>query len=490
MVIKLKSQWETEQPFNLLSWGHWFTFANLILALLFSSFYLVDYSMPDSLSGWFYLAVTWIGHFAFLSLSCFILTIFPVIVLFPYKRHIRGVSAVMASIFQLYLFLDVLAYRGLGYHLSSSSFKQLREVEDVYLAMMGDSYFVMVLGVFIFILAYQFLVSNLTWKRIHQLQAFKYKKVLSSSLIGAFFLSHFLHIWGDATLNPDIAKQASMFPAHYPLTAKTLLARYELIDLQEYQESKDKQAFVGGSDYQLVPTKAAQCDLTNKPKLSVIILPVESELLAVEWLSKNNVQFESSNQLNIPSDISSLLFNFKSGLPGLYQPYSELVLINSFFAEPLVKVQMLTAGFEEQMLIAQPSNKKVLVFVDEAVENEKVFYKTSALFVGFDNIPETAYSPQNIVATYLSEGIGCDEYTNDNLIDKPFDQIDSSHITTHFVDGYFQFVYKDNALLFKNGKLVSNTTYSTNKTVDATVDISLIEDAVSNLTKRRIKVSK
>ena len=489
MVIKLKSQRETERPFNLLSWGHWFTFANLILALLFSSFYAVDYSMPESFLGWFYLFVTWIGHFAFLALSCFILTIFPVIVLFPYKRHIRGVSAVMASIFQLYLFLDVLAYRGLGYHLSSSSFKQLREVEDVYLAMMGDSYFVMVLGIFVFILAYQFLVSNLTWKRIHQLQAFKYKKALSSSLIGAFFFSHFVHIWGDATLNADIAKQASMFPAHYPLTAKTLLARYELIDLQEHQNNQSKQAFVGDNDYQLVPSHTPTCEIDDKPMLNVIMLPQESEQLTLNWLSQNNVQFEQSNQLNVPTDMSALLFNFKSGLPGLYESYADQVLINSLFAKPVISVQMLSEAFEAHMLNSKPSNKKVFVFYKDKSQTEQVFYRTNSIFVGFENIPQTAFSPQNIIATYLAKGLDCTDFVDKNLIDKPFEQVDSTHITTHFTDGFFQFVYKDNALLFKNGKLVSNTTYSTNKEVDATVDITLVEDAVSNLTKRRKKIN-
>ncbi|MUH71929.1 DUF3413 domain-containing protein [Psychrosphaera haliotis] len=65
MVIKLKDQWETEQPFNLLSWGHWFTFANLLLALCFSFFYINEHSLPVSVSGWLYFLTTWLGHFAF-----------------------------------------------------------------------------------------------------------------------------------------------------------------------------------------------------------------------------------------------------------------------------------------------------------------------------------------------------------------------------------------------------------------------------------------
>ncbi|WP_370661134.1 DUF3413 domain-containing protein [Psychrosphaera algicola] len=67
-------------------------------------FYFSGSPLPETFIGWFYLLITWVGHFAFISLSCFILTIFPVITLFPYKRHIRGVSAIMAAFFQLFYF--------------------------------------------------------------------------------------------------------------------------------------------------------------------------------------------------------------------------------------------------------------------------------------------------------------------------------------------------------------------------------------------------
>ncbi|QTH63976.1 DUF3413 domain-containing protein [Psychrosphaera ytuae] len=487
MVIKLKSQWETEQPFNLLSWGHWFTFANLILALLFSSFYMVDYTMPETFAGWLYLVLTWVGHFSFLALSCFILTIFPVITIFPYKRHIRGVSAVMASIFQLYLFLDVLAYRGLGYHLTSSSFKQIREVEDVYVAMMGDSYFLMVLTVFVFILAYQFLVSNLTWKRIHQLQSFKYKNGLASSLIGAFFLSHFFHIWGDATLNSDIAKQSSMFPAHYPLTAKTLLARYELIDLQEYKSSQSNRAVLSESEYRLIPTQVPSCDFEDQPKLNVVMLPIKQQLAAQTWIKNSNLKFSFNKELNVPSDLSSLIFNFSSGLPGLYEDFKEQVNINKQLSVDLLSVQLMAGDFDPKSIDSKISDKLVVVFYDE--DNESPFYRTNVLLVGFEHIPQAPFSPQNIVASYLADGLGCKEYVKRNLIDLPFSEFDTHHIVTHYSSGYFQFVYKDNALLFKNGKLLTNKTFSSNKDVNATVDVRLIEEAVSNLTKRRLKIS-
>ena len=485
MVIKLKDQWETEQPFNLLSWGHWFTFANLLLALCFSFFYINEHSLPVSVSGWLYFLTTWLGHFAFLSMSCFIITIFPVIILFPYKRHIRGVSAVMASLFQLYLFLDVLAYRGLGYHLSSSSIDQLSEVEDVYLGLMGDSYFVMLIAVFIFILAYQFLASNYTWKRIHKLQQFSKRYVVAGTLVASFFFSHFMHIWADATLNTDIAKQGSMFPGHYPLTAKTLLARYDLLDLDKYNDYKSNRALVNNSLYSISKTQDVSCDIADKPKLNIVILPSQNQKSVEGWLTENNINYQRTNQLSIPSDLKTLLFNFTSGLPGLYQSSTVDLAVNTHLKQSKVSVELTSTDFNSDSTYSDLTNKRIYVFHDAS--NTNVFYRTTALLIGFDKLPDMAFSPQNIIASYISDTLSCPKYVETNLIDVPLSKVDIQHITTNFSNDHFYFVSKDNALLFKKGQLISNTAYSTNKKVNDSVDISLLKEAANNLTKRRVK---
>ncbi|GAB2994359.1 DUF3413 domain-containing protein [Psychrosphaera aestuarii] len=485
MVIKLKDQWETEQPFNLLSWGHWFTFANLFLALVFSFFYIVEHSLPVTLSGWLYFVTTWLGHFAFLSLSCFIITIFPVIILFPYKRHIRGVSAVMASFFQLYLFLDVLAYRGLGYHLTSSSFNQISEVEDVYVGIMGDSYFVMVLAVYVLILGYQFFASNYTWKKIHVLQNFSKRYVIAGTLIASFFFSHLMHIWADATLNTDIAKQGSMFPAHYPLTAKTLLARYDLLDLEKYNDSKSNRALVNNSIYKVSDTKPVQCDVTSSPNLQVFLLPQNNKLQVEKWLSTNNINYQATNQLSIPKDLNILLFNFTTGLPGLYESAEMDLKVNSHIDSSKISVELSSANFDETSGYRDLAAKKIYVFYDTSKKD--IFYRTNALLVGFDRAPDMAFSPQNLVASYLNDVLLCPDYVANNLVDVPLSEINLNNITTNFSEEHFYFVYKDNAILFKKGQLIKNTAYSTDKKVNDSVDIYVLQRAADNLTKRRVK---
>jgi len=486
MVIKIQSQIDAERPFTLLAWGHWFAFANLILALILSVFYFGPHPAPETFVGWFYLFITWVGHFAFLALACFILTIFPVITIFPYKRHVRGVSAVMASFFQLYLFLDVLAYRGLGYHLTNSSLDQLREVEDVYLNSLGSGYWVLLIAVFITILAYQALLSNYTWKNIAKLQAIRFKNQLAQALFACFFLSHSMHIWADATLNVDIARQASMFPASYPLTAKSLLARHGLIDLNEYKQTKSAQAQFNNSANSFVPSYQEECSLADKPQLNVYLINLDQLNTVKTWLEQNNVAFSWSRQMVVSSDLDTNLFSFNSGLPGLYDgAESDNLSVNNTLGMDLVNVQIHPQQFEPKDAFDNLSNKKAFVFFDTSTQDK--FYRTELILVGLDAPNEQAISPQNLIATYINDHLQCPSYVNNNLIDVPFSQLNSDEIITNYADGYFHFIYKDKAMLFEQGQLLSSKTFSSNKKVEEPINIYVVEQAVKKINKKRQK---
>ena len=50
---------------RLLRWGHWYTFFNVLLALLITGSYFFADPWPASAAGWIYLLVNWIGHTAF-----------------------------------------------------------------------------------------------------------------------------------------------------------------------------------------------------------------------------------------------------------------------------------------------------------------------------------------------------------------------------------------------------------------------------------------
>ena len=61
---------------RLISWGHWFTFINILLCLALGSLYIEASPSADTALSTLYGIVNWIGHFAFLPFVFFIILIF------------------------------------------------------------------------------------------------------------------------------------------------------------------------------------------------------------------------------------------------------------------------------------------------------------------------------------------------------------------------------------------------------------------------------
>lgn len=216
---------------RLLNWGHWFCFFNIILALAVTSVYWLSEPLPSSLLGQLYLPLNWIGHTAFLCFLFFILTIFPVSLIFPYQRHVRGLAAVLASCALIVLIFDAYVYAHLGYHIGSASFEQAIDLLRQQIVTNLRNFVLIVLAVGAILLALQLTLSNYCWKKVERLKQTRIGGVALTVFIGSFSLSHLIHIYADASLQYDVTRQDNVLPLSYPATAKTLLARYQLVDL-------------------------------------------------------------------------------------------------------------------------------------------------------------------------------------------------------------------------------------------------------------------
>ena len=124
MNLSQQSQFSSKVS-QLLSWGHWFTFANIGLLLFISLSYLFADSAPTTFVGYLYMFVTWLSHTSFITFIAFVLTIFPLSLVFPYPRHIRGMAAVFATFGASLLTLDAYVYFNLGHYLNSSALPEI-----------------------------------------------------------------------------------------------------------------------------------------------------------------------------------------------------------------------------------------------------------------------------------------------------------------------------------------------------------------------------
>ena len=307
-----------DNPFSskasqLLSWGHWFTFANIGLVLVVCTIYLFADSPPNSGMGWFYMFVTWVSHTSFITFCAFVLTVFPLSLVFPYPRHIRGMAAAIATFGISLLCLDAFVYFNLGYHVNIQA---LPEIISLLWSTLSVSPIVTTLiasSIILVILGFELTASNHAWRHLEQLKNLKFARYATIFLVSCFALSHSIHIWADANNYFDITKQDDVLPMSYPTTAKTLLARHKLLDINEYQQARKLQIQGAKGKFEL-NTSIPSCKTQQQP---VHILVFKDKYLLDNYLSKNT-ELNVVEQFIQPSHQQDALFNLIYGLPAYY----------------------------------------------------------------------------------------------------------------------------------------------------------------------------
>lgn len=223
---------------QLVNWGHWFALLNIIVAVTIAAIYILNSPAPGTLTGTFYLFVNWISHIGFLTFFTFVILILPLCYLVPNAKLVKAISSVLAATGLALLAFDALLYNKYGVHLSFNSAELIRNEAQTAMAQFGWQQWGFLLLLFIVWLSFQLIVANAIWKRIARLQKRKLGLPISGFFVSCFVLSHAMHVWADANLYQPIVQQDNMFPLSYPATAKTLMSRYSLLDIEDYQQRK------------------------------------------------------------------------------------------------------------------------------------------------------------------------------------------------------------------------------------------------------------
>lgn len=320
-MVSFDTKSYSKKLLHLISWGHWFTFFNIIAAVAISSYYLFSETAPDTFLGHIYLITTWVSHIGFLTFMSFVLILFPLTLIYPNTKFIRTSGSIIFTLGLLLLLLDGFIYSRLGYHLNASSSTQI--IDLIKEIAVENSLFYFVSGTFaIIILSFQFTLSNYAWKHLKQLQKQVFARYTISVLILAFFFSHLTHIWADANLDYDVLRQDTVLPLSYPATAKTLLTKYGLFDIDDYIERKTSPLSFSQAIPNYPTLLASQCPSVSNELSSVFIV------LTDEHISEQQIQqftrrvTTSSLQLNNHVDTASsneAWFNLFYSLPSIYQ---------------------------------------------------------------------------------------------------------------------------------------------------------------------------
>ncbi|QDP01327.1 DUF3413 domain-containing protein [Thalassotalea sp. PS06] len=320
-MVSTENTTYSKRLLQLISWGHWFTFFNILAAIAISIIYLIVEGKPDGFIATIYMLTTWISHMAFLTFLGFVLLVFPLTLLFPRIRFIRGAASIIFTLVLTLLVIDSISYSQLGYHLNlDSSGKILSLLKDQFRDYQVPFYWLVGVSL-LAILAFELVISNYSWKHLKQLQQKGIGRYFALIWVTSFFISHLTHIWADAKLEYSVLRQDNMLPLSYPTTAKTLLTKYGLVNQEGYIDKLNQpMAFsVETPDY---PSVSNQCAVTDVPEQSVFILLNDSPLTSKQTkrlLRRSDNGGQLITNLVDASTANEAWFNLMYSLPSVYK---------------------------------------------------------------------------------------------------------------------------------------------------------------------------
>ena len=320
-MVSFDTKSYSKKLLHLISWSHWFTFFNIIAAIALSSYYLFSETTPDTLLGQIYLVTTWVSHIAFLTFMSFVLILFPLTIIWPNTKVIRTSGSIIFTFGLLLLILDGFIYSRLGYHLNASSSSQIigliKEIAQ------ESGIFYIVSGILaIVILGFEFTVSNYAWKHLKKLQNTIFARFVIFTLVIAFFFSHLTHIWADANLDYDVLRQDTVLPLSYPATAKTLLTKYGLFDIDDYIERKTSPLSFSRAIPDYPQLSEQQCLRSTTTSKSAFLILTDEQLNERQLQHIERRISVTSYQLNNHIDTAlsdDRWFNLFYSLPSIYQ---------------------------------------------------------------------------------------------------------------------------------------------------------------------------
>ncbi|PCS22580.1 DUF3413 domain-containing protein [Candidatus Enterovibrio escicola] len=328
---------------QLISWGHWFSFFNIITTMLLGTRYIVHFSWSETLLGQIYQLLTWVGHFWFLVFAVYILILFPASFIIPSQRVMRLFAVLVATISITMLLIDIYAFETLHLHLNPLVWELLLNSEKT--NMNVHSMNVQWQCLFIIVPAILFLevaISEWVWRKLRSLLRKRIGVPLSVVFIVSFITSHLIHIWADASFYSPITTKRSNFPISYPMTAKTFMEKYGLLDRQEYQYQRDE---IDPQDSKVIRyplDKISFSPNANNSQLNLLMVMVDSlRADMLNYLSMPNLNQFANDNINFKNHFSSSnnamgsIFSLFYGLPSSYAQRARTEGLNPLLIDTL-----------------------------------------------------------------------------------------------------------------------------------------------------------
>lgn len=325
-----------EQVSRSNSWGHHFLFLNILLSILIGSVYVYAAPHTDSFISFIYLIITWLGQMSFLAFLIYLIILFPLSFIGNYHLY-KWLSIIIAIIAFTLLLVDAKMFLSARVHIS---FVVLSLIFGDLDFKTGLNYNFLWIAVPLLI-AFEILFDKLSTREIYRskLRHNHFPTFVAVFLTIAFITSHSIHIWADATHHEDINILRPVFPAHYPMTAKSFLSNHGWINTNNNHNSKTIDIAL---KYPLEPINIDE----ELPKRSVVVVYI------------NGISFSDINESLMPNIYK--LKEKSQSFENYYLPYNNLE--DNIFA--------LSYGLPIQYRNAALSKRIAPVIVDEMHRQE------------------------------------------------------------------------------------------------------------------------
>lgn len=296
---------------ELVAWGHWFALANILMALVISSGYLLSSPIASTPVSITYTLLTWVGHISFITFFGFVLLLLPLCYKVKQPRILKTIGSIIAAIGLALLAFDVLLYSKTGFHITFSSAALLRsETEGQMGAFNWLQWFYLLLLIVVWLM-FQLVLANAIHKRIKRFMKVHIGAYVTSAFVACFIGSHAIHVWADAKLYNPVLQQDNMLPLSYPATAKTLMSRIGVFDLQDYKQRQNLQFNDNDISFSY-PPEPIYCSVDATQKVLFISLRDGSLLIEPEGLVDNGFHFVSDTLKN--DYLMSVVYGLPQGL--------------------------------------------------------------------------------------------------------------------------------------------------------------------------------
>lgn len=250
----------------VLSWGRKIFFGlGWPLTCLVALSYFSSTIIPQTLMGWLYYIVTFIGHYGLILGLTYFLFYCPVVLLFPSYYISRIWSVVLLLAVNIFIFMDSYFFSKYRYHLDSFLGSLLKE--DDSLGIIGVSSEIkiglLVVGFIVFFTLW--IRGEKTWRQMKARFSNPVKNWYLVLIILCLVTSHLMHAVGDAQGARYITRISELFPVHYPLTAKSLLHEKNWVERINENERQGYKDFY-------YPAGEMRCSLKGKKNVLFIVL--------------------------------------------------------------------------------------------------------------------------------------------------------------------------------------------------------------------------